>query len=82
VCPDDYALSEDALGIPAVLAGHPGPPEARAYAEEHWRTRPATMSLALAHLDAMYGGVVGYLRGPCGLTDDEVGALRDRLIRP
>jgi hypothetical protein len=40
------------------------------------------MSLALAHLDAMYGGVVGYLRGPCGLTDDEVGALRDGLIRP
>ena len=78
----DYALSEEALGIPTVLAGHPGPPEARAYAEEHWRTRPATMAVALGHLDAAYGGVLGYLRGPCGLTRDEVGAVRDRLTRP
>ena len=44
----DYALSEEALGIPAVLADHPGPPEARAHAEEHWRTRPSTMAAALA----------------------------------
>ena len=78
----DYALSEQALGIPAVLADHPGPPDARAYAEEHWRTRPATMVAALRHLDASYGGVVGYLREPCGLSDDEVGAVRDRLTRP
>ncbi|MGH3333009.1 MAG: tyrosine-protein phosphatase [Nocardioidaceae bacterium] len=78
----DYALSEEALGIPTVLADHPGPPEARAYAEEHWRTRPATMAAALGHLDSSYGGVVGYLRGPCGLTGDEVGAVRDRLTRP
>lgn len=78
----DYALSEEALGIPAVLAGHPGPPEARAHAEEHWRTRPATMAAALGHLDATYGGVVDYLRGPCGLTDDEIAAVRDRLTRP
>lgn len=78
----DYALSEDALGITAVLAGHPGPPKARAYAEEHWRTRPATMASALRHLDATYGGVVGYLRGACGLTDDEIAMVRDRLTRP
>lgn len=78
----DYALSEEALGVPAVLAGHPGPPEARAHAEEHWRTRPATMAAALGHLDATYGGVVDYLRGPCGLTDDEIAAVRDRLTRP
>lgn len=78
----DYALSEEALGIPAVLAYHPGPPEARAHAEEHWRTRPSTMAAALGHLDASYGGVVGYLRGPRGLTGKEVGAVRDRLTRP
>lgn len=78
----DYALSDEALGIPAVLAAHPGPPEAQAYAEEHWRTRPATMALALGHLDASYGGVVGYLRLACGLTDDEIGAVRDRLTTP
>ena len=76
----DYALSEEALGIPAVLADHPGPPDARAYAEEHWRTRPATMVAALRHLDASYGGVVGYLRGsPAALSDDEVGEVRHRL---
>jgi hypothetical protein len=38
------------------------------------------MALALGHLDASYGGVVGYLRLACGLTDDEIGAVRDRLI--
>lgn len=78
----DYALSEEALGIPAVLADHPGPPEARAHAEEHWRTRPGTMAAALEHLDASYGGVEGYLLGPCRLTSSEVEAVRDRLTRP
>jgi len=78
----DYALSEQALGILAALAHHPGPPEALAHAEEHWRTRPATMAAALGHLDAAYGGVAGYLRGPCGLSEDEVISVRDRLIGP
>lgn len=76
----DYALSEDALGIPAVLARHPGPPEARALAEEHWRTRPATMAAALAHLDSRYGGVGGYVQGACGLGHDEVAEVRQRLV--
>jgi protein-tyrosine phosphatase len=77
----DYALSEEALGIPDVLDRHPGPPEARAHAEEHWRTRPDTMAAALAHLDTSYGGVVRYLREACRLTGDEVEAVRSRLTR-
>lgn len=78
----DYAMSEGALGIPAVLARHPGPAEARAHAEEHWRTRPATMEAVLEHLDERYGGVRRYLQDGCDLHESELGAARRRLLDP
>jgi protein-tyrosine phosphatase len=40
------------------------------------------MAHALDDLDARYGGVVGYLTGAAGMRDDEVHALRGRLLAP
>lgn len=41
--------------------------------------RPQTMERTLEHLTSTYGGVEAYLRGPGGLSADQLTRLRDRL---
>jgi protein-tyrosine phosphatase len=41
---------------------------------------PAVMAAALTHLDDGYGGAVGYLTGPGGLTDDDLSRIRENLL--
>jgi len=38
------------------------------------------MAAALAHLDAAYGGPLAYLTSACGLTDEELAGVRQRLV--
>ena len=40
------------------------------------------MQEALADVDRRFGGVEAYLTGPAGLTPDDLGTLRDRLVDP
>jgi protein tyrosine/serine phosphatase len=74
---DDYALSESALQVDRLLAGLP--PADRERVEAFSRSRPETIGAALAHLDERYGGVRAYLRDPCGLSENELTAVRTRL---
>jgi len=75
---DDYALSESALQVDRLLAGLP--PADRERVEAFSRSRPETLGAALAHLDERYGGVRAYLRDPCGLSENELTAVRARLV--
>jgi protein tyrosine/serine phosphatase len=75
---DDYVLSESALQIDRTLAGLA--PDVRERAEAFSRSRPETIGTALEHLDATYGGVRDYLRGACGLSENELTAVRARLV--
>jgi protein tyrosine/serine phosphatase len=74
---DDYALSESALQVDRLLAGLP--PADRERVEAFSRSRPETLGAALAHLDERYGGAPAYLRDPCGLSENELTAVRTRL---
>lgn len=38
------------------------------------------MCSTLKHLDTEYGGVVGYLTGPCGLLDSDIDAVQENLL--
>lgn len=40
---------------------------------------PELMPILLHWLRTCYGGVERYLRRHCGLTEDEIGVLRDKL---
>jgi len=60
-----------------LLAGLP--PADRERVEAFSRSRPETLGAALAHLDERYGGVRAYLRDPCGLSENELTAVRTRL---
>ena len=75
---DDYALSESALLVDRLLAGLP--PADRERVEAFSRSRPETIGAALAHLDERYGGARAYLRDPCGLSENELTAVRTRLV--
>ena len=77
----DYAVTEQRLGILAMLAGLEGTDQELADAAWSWRTPAAAVTGALEHLDEVYGGARGFLRA-CGLTDDEIDRLRDRLTEP
>ncbi len=72
----DYAVSADNLGVAEILAdpgrGRTGP-QAEAYAWSH----PETITGALEHLDATYGGVTPYLRDACGLGDARAARTHD-----
>jgi protein-tyrosine phosphatase len=80
----DYASSQDNLAGPwadgmiqmVTSFGLPMTPELR---ELITGTPPAAMQAALEWTDAGFGGVAGYLQSG-GLTDDELAALRARLI--
>ena len=54
-------------------------PTERSQVAESFTARPETMLAALEHLEDRYGGVEPYLRHG-GLRDDQVDALRARLI--
>lgn len=56
-------------------------PTERSQLAESFTARPETMLAALRHLEDRYGGVEPYLRHG-GLTDNQVTALRTRLIDP
>jgi protein tyrosine/serine phosphatase len=75
---DDYVLSESEPEIQRLLAGLA--PDLRARAEAFSRSRPETLGTALEHLDARYGGVRAYLRDACGLSENELAAVRTRLV--
>jgi len=75
---DDYVLSESEQEIERLLAGLD--PEIRERAEAFSRSRPETIGTALEHLDATYGGVRAYLRDTCGLSENELTAVRTRLV--
>ncbi len=73
----DYAVSADNLGVAEILEtlGE----EDRAAAEAFSWSYPETITGALEHLDATYGGVTPYLRDACGLGDQELADARRRL---
>ena len=75
---DDYVLSESEPEIERLLARLD--PDVRERAEAFSRSRPETIGTALEHLDATYGGVRAYLRDTCGLSQNEVTAVRTRLV--
>jgi protein tyrosine/serine phosphatase len=73
----DYGVSAGNLGVADILAnlGEADRAQAETYAWSH----PETITAALEHLDATYGGVVPYLRDRCGLGDEELADARRRL---
>jgi protein tyrosine/serine phosphatase len=81
VIAEDYAQSEGFLGIRDRIAALETDQE-RHEAETFWRTLPETIAATLKHLDAEYGSSEDYLRDGCGLTAEEIQAVRDRLVGP
>ncbi len=75
----DYVLTEERLGIPAMLAAMTGSEAERAEAELAWRTPPEAMTETLAWLDARFGGSRRFLRW-CGVADPELDRIVDRLL--
>lgn len=75
---EDYAVSAEHLGIADVLATL-GAAE-RARVETYAWSDPETLTSALEHLDATYGGARSYLRDACGLAGPELAAVRARLV--
>ncbi|HUS14336.1 MAG TPA: tyrosine-protein phosphatase [Chloroflexia bacterium] len=76
----DYTLSEACLepAHAAWMAAQANPPAERPY----WMFTPARKMVdLLAHLDAHYGGVPGYLAA-CGVTAEEIDEVRARLVAP
>ena len=43
---------------------------------------PRLITDALDAIEAEYGGVIPYLKGPAGLTDEHITTLRDKLLHP
>ncbi len=77
VIADDYAVSEERLGVLAKLADLPA--AERPAAEIISRTLPETILDSLDHLDLRYGGERAYL-AECGLSAAEVHRLAVRLV--
>ncbi|QWZ10255.1 tyrosine-protein phosphatase [Nocardioides panacis] len=75
---EDYASSAGHLGIAEIVATL-GDAE-RARVETYAWSHPETLTSALEHLDATYGGAGSYLREACGLAGAEVEAVRRRLV--
>ena len=84
VAPDliaqDYALSNHYLQpwYDGLLAQHADDPERQARMRADFKTQPQFMLDVLAHLDARYGGIRGYLLA-VGLTELEIEQIRTRL---
>ena len=81
IATDYAAVSDRARAHFADLLTAVEDPTEREHLAEEFSSRPETMSTALDHLEAKYGGVEGYLRRG-GLGSDAVDSLRDRLIDP
>jgi protein tyrosine/serine phosphatase len=75
---EDYATSAEHLGIAEILATLGDAQRARV--ETYAWSHPETLTSALEHLDATYGGAGAYLRDACGLAGAEVEAVRGRLV--
>ena len=76
---EDYAVSAEHLGIAEILATLGAAQRARV--ETYAWSHPETLTAALEHLDAAYGGARSYLRDACGLAGTELEAVRRRLVR-
>ena len=75
----DYAHSEVALGYAALLEILDE--EHRALVREYARSAPETITAFLDRIDE-HGGARRYLGERCGLSDDELDAVRRRLATP
>ena len=75
----DYGLSARYLVV-RYLTYPEADPEIRTWAD-YQRTScpPETMLLVLDYLESIYGGVEGYVR-TVGLSEDQIGRLRDRTV--
>ncbi|MFI5709060.1 HAD-IA family hydrolase [Kribbella sp. NPDC051620] len=73
----DYVISEVRLGVLEQIAALPV--EERSRAALLSRTLPETITAALDHVDARYGGVRSYL-SLCGLSTGEIHRLAARLV--
>jgi len=82
----DYSLTNLAIektlaAIRAALAGRKPPPGLRL--EQMYpvlSARPELIEQTLDYIDATYGSVDRYLRGPAGLTEAEIEAIRQNLL--
>jgi protein-tyrosine phosphatase len=74
----DYALTQDRLAPLMEQALATVPESERLRFLEYQATPASNILTVLRHLDDEHGGVEGYLRSG-GLTDEQVGRLRDRL---
>jgi len=76
----DYALSNHYLQpwYDGLLAQHADDPERQARMRADFKTQPQFMLDVLAHLDARYGGIRGYLLA-VGLTEPAIEQIRTRL---
>lgn len=80
VIAQDYALSQERLAEEnAAVLARIEDPVLRENVRRLQVTAPETMLTTLAHLESRYGGVAEYLKGG-GLTDDQLTALRQRLV--
>lgn len=78
----DYALTETdvrSIELNEVLIAKLSDRAKRADLQDWLGARPETMLRTLDHLDTTYGGVETYLRGPGGLSDEQLARLRERL---
>jgi protein-tyrosine phosphatase len=78
----DYALTETdvrSIALNEVLLAKLTDATRRSDLQDWLGARPETMERTLEHLNASYGGVEAYLRGPGGLTDEQLTRLRKRL---
>jgi protein-tyrosine phosphatase len=75
----DYAHSEVALGYAALLDALDE--EDQAFAREYARSAPETITAFLDRVDE-HGGPRRYLVERCGLSHDELDAVRRRLVTP
>lgn len=83
VIAEDYGLTAEALldREQRWLDDGPGDRAERAAVLERVRARPEVMLEVLAHVDARYGGVAGYLGG-IGVAAEDVERLRRRFVGP
>ena len=74
----DYALTESRLAPPMEEALRELEESAREQFLEYQSTPASNILTVLRHVDEEHGGIEAYLRAG-GLTDDQLGRLRDRL---
>jgi protein tyrosine/serine phosphatase len=78
----DYALTEAdlrSMTLNEVLLAKLTDRTKRSDIEDWLGARPETMVRTLEHLESTYGGAEAYLRGPGGLSGEQLTRLRERL---